>query len=136
MFIIHTKQTVRNKHGKGSHNFLHTFSMALYHKWDVKNGFAYVLQFFSLIFDSLGGVVQLRYNGAIVFQEMHFTLPRFHDKLINLVNSQSQFLLKFKSHYFVISQILRHCCTCTLQYLIMSVWTSFDWELCFFSKKK
>jgi hypothetical protein len=30
--------------------------MALYHKWDVKNGFAYVLQFFPLIFDGLGGV--------------------------------------------------------------------------------
>ena len=28
--------------------------MALYHKWDVKN--AYVLQFFSLISDGLGGV--------------------------------------------------------------------------------
>ena len=31
--------------------------MALYHKCDVKNGFAYVLQFFSLIFDGLGGVL-------------------------------------------------------------------------------
>ena len=31
--------------------------MALYHKWDVKNDFAYVLQFFSLISDSLGGVI-------------------------------------------------------------------------------
>ena len=30
--------------------------MSLYHKWDVKNGFACVLQFFSLISDSLGGV--------------------------------------------------------------------------------
>ena len=30
--------------------------MALYHKWDVKNGFAYVLQFFSLISDGIGGV--------------------------------------------------------------------------------
>ena len=30
--------------------------MALYHKWDVKNGFAYVLTFFSLISDGLGGV--------------------------------------------------------------------------------
>ena len=30
--------------------------MALYHKWDVKNGFAYVLQFFPLISDDLGGV--------------------------------------------------------------------------------
>jgi len=33
--------------------------MALYHKWDVKNGFAYVLQFFSLISDGLGGVHSL-----------------------------------------------------------------------------
>ena len=31
--------------------------MALYHKWDVKNDFAYVLQFFSLISDSLGIVL-------------------------------------------------------------------------------
>ena len=30
--------------------------MALYHKWDVKNGFAYVLTFFSLISDGQGGV--------------------------------------------------------------------------------
>ena len=30
--------------------------MALYHKWDVKNDFAYELQFFLLISDDLGGV--------------------------------------------------------------------------------
>ena len=30
--------------------------MALYQKWDVKNGFPFVLQFFSLISDGLGGV--------------------------------------------------------------------------------
>ena len=30
--------------------------MASYHKWDVKNDFAYVLQFFSLISDGLDGV--------------------------------------------------------------------------------
>ena len=30
--------------------------MALYHIWDVKNDFAYVLQFFSFISDGLGGV--------------------------------------------------------------------------------
>ena len=41
---------------KGSHDFLHTFSMALYHKWGVKNDFVYVLQIFSLISDRLGGV--------------------------------------------------------------------------------
>jgi hypothetical protein len=32
--------------------------MALCHKWDVKNDFAYVLQFFSLISDGLGSVYQ------------------------------------------------------------------------------
>ena len=31
--------------------------MALYHKWDVNNGFAYLLTFFSLISDGLGGVI-------------------------------------------------------------------------------
>ena len=30
--------------------------MALYHKWNVTNGFAYVLQFYLLISDGLGGV--------------------------------------------------------------------------------
>ena len=41
--------------------------MALYHKWDVKNGFAYVLQFFSLISDDLGGVAGLTagYNSYV-----------------------------------------------------------------------
>ena len=32
------------------------FSMAFYHKRVIKNNFAYVLQFFSLISDSLGSV--------------------------------------------------------------------------------
>ena len=31
--------------------------MALYHKWDVKNGFTFMLQFFSLISNGLGGVM-------------------------------------------------------------------------------
>ena len=41
---------------KGSQDFHHTFSMAFYHKWNVKNDFAYALKFFSLISDGLGGV--------------------------------------------------------------------------------
>ena len=41
---------------KGSQDFLHTFSMALYHKWSVKTGFTFAIQFFMLIFDGLGGV--------------------------------------------------------------------------------
>ena len=40
----------------GSQDFFHDFSMALYHKWDVKHDFAYLLQFFSLISDCLGSV--------------------------------------------------------------------------------
>jgi hypothetical protein len=32
--------------------------MALYHKWDVKTGFTFALQFFMLISDGLGGVIQ------------------------------------------------------------------------------
>ena len=39
--------------------------MALYHKWDVKNGFAYVLHFFSLISDGLGGVCE-KFNSSII----------------------------------------------------------------------
>ena len=34
--------------------------MAFYHKWDVKNDFVYVLQFFQLIYDGLGGVYLLK----------------------------------------------------------------------------
>ena len=40
-----------------------TFSMALYHKWDVKYGFVYVLTFFSLISDGLGGVCTVKFLG-------------------------------------------------------------------------
>ena len=40
--------------------------MALYHKGDVKNGFTYVLQFFSLISDGLGGVDLLQTVAADV----------------------------------------------------------------------
>ena len=36
--------------------------MALYHKWDIKNGFAYALTFFSLISDGLGSVSCLIQN--------------------------------------------------------------------------
>ena len=42
---------------KASHDFLHVFSMALQHKWDVKTGFSFALQFFILISDGLGGVI-------------------------------------------------------------------------------
>ena len=38
--------------------------MALNNKWDVKNDVTYVLQFFSLISDSLGSVWQLFFNSG------------------------------------------------------------------------
>ena len=46
--------------------------MALYHKWDVNNDFAYVLTFFSLISGSLGSVCSIVsnyfvYKGKVVF---------------------------------------------------------------------
>jgi hypothetical protein len=42
--------------------------MALYHKWDVKNDFAYVLQFFSLISDGLGSVPNAPYSWITALQ--------------------------------------------------------------------
>jgi hypothetical protein len=45
--------------------------MALYYKWDVKNGFAFVFQFFSLISDSLGGVSSDK-NVEIVAAKIYF----------------------------------------------------------------
>ena len=50
--------------------------MALYHKWDIKNDFAYVLQFFSLISDSLGSVTP-EHNGG------EYLSIRFHEIFFN-----------------------------------------------------
>ena len=73
----------RNYGWIGSHNFLHTFTMALYHKWDVKNGFAYVLQFFSLISNGLGGVGTLVLNIFLFVKMFHWVeskiLSIFHN---------------------------------------------------------
>ena len=44
--------------------------MALYHKWNVKNDFAYVFTFFSLISDSLGSV---EHSQNISIQESNHT---------------------------------------------------------------
>ena len=41
--------------------------MALYHEWDVINDFAYVLQYFSPISDSLGSVPNVLINFCFVF---------------------------------------------------------------------
>ena len=51
-------------------------SVALCHKLDVKNGFAYVLQFFSHISDSLGSVDGVVWAGVgtfkVEFQDLDF----------------------------------------------------------------
>ena len=44
---------------KGSHDFLHAFSMALYHKWDIKTVLTFALQFCMLICGGLGGVYRI-----------------------------------------------------------------------------
>ena len=58
--------------------------MALYHKWDVTNDFAYVLQFLSLISDSLGSVLLLKeyYNVGPNFCSRQFILQKWAENLI------------------------------------------------------
>ena len=46
--------------------------MTLCHKWDVKNDFAYVLQFFSLISDGLGSVITL-YSSIFLHEVLQST---------------------------------------------------------------
>ena len=48
-----------------SQDFFHNFSIVLCHKWDVKNDFAYVLQFFSLISDVLDSVKDLLFKSVL-----------------------------------------------------------------------
>ena len=54
--------------------------MALYHKWDVKKGFFYVLQFFSLISDGIGGVGYEKLQ-FLMFRKMrgHFLHSNTHE---------------------------------------------------------
>jgi hypothetical protein len=44
--------------------------MAFYHKWDVKTGFTFSLQFFMLISDGLGGVIFVCLK-CLLFKEVH-----------------------------------------------------------------
>ena len=52
--------------------------MTLYHKWDVKNGFAYVLKVFSLISDGLGGVPHIT-TCTPGFSDLPTALTYIHD---------------------------------------------------------
>ena len=60
-----------------SQDFHHTFSMALYHKWDVKDGFIFEFQFVMLISESLGGVLHFSSPDIQKFlsQDIHSCAP-------------------------------------------------------------
>ena len=71
---------------KGSQDFLHTFSMVLYYKWNIKNSFACGLQFFSLISDGLGGV-----RGVYIYAMNDFM---FKIKFVKIEKNNLNCLLK------------------------------------------
>ena len=59
--------------------------MAFCHKWDVKNDFAYMLQFFSLISDGLGSVSvpskEVGYLKKILVSSENLNFIRFSIKI-------------------------------------------------------
>ena len=72
---------------KGSQDFF-ILSAWLYNKWDVKNDFAYVLQFFSLISDGLGGV-ELDFRQYLVkFRKYKKLNTNFKKTLVSLQKSK------------------------------------------------
>ena len=46
--------------------------MALYHKWCVKTGFIFALQFFMLISDGLGSVMLFDRQNNLIIQNLFF----------------------------------------------------------------
>ena len=85
---------------KDSQDLLHTFSTSLYHKWDVKNGFTYVLTFFSLISDGLGGVLRKTFTSKS---------PVIFFRTLNRVTSLFAFLhIIFLFMLLLFKEIFRH----------------------------
>ena len=89
---------------KGSQDFLHTFSVALYDKWDVKNGFAYALTLFLLISDGLGSVKGLLQdnNGLKSAEERQF------------INEENTLLTKYSD---LLQDFSAALCVCAVRYL-------------------
>ena len=85
---------------KGFQDFLHTFSMALYHKWDVKNAFTYVLTFFSLISDGLGSVLIFRRYQILLWSEIRKLAFSF------LVNFYKTFKTKLVRSWLLVMTML------------------------------
>ena len=48
--------------------------MAFYHTWDIKNGFAHVLSFFSIISEGLWGVI-CKSKNVLLFRGSHHIFP-------------------------------------------------------------
>ena len=65
-YRIRTQWIILRRHpwgplGRQSRGVKHNLATSqLYHKWDVKNAFAFVFQFFSLISDGLGGMTTIK----------------------------------------------------------------------------
>ena len=68
--------------------------MALYHKWDVKNAIAFVLEFFSLISDGLGGV-QLFFSYFFFSLLKVFALLELCPKIANVGRLFGRWVLVF-----------------------------------------
>ena len=83
--------------------------MALYHKWGVKNGFNFALQFFKLISDSLGGV---RNKLALPTFELVEILMEVWDAFVLTLNeimvSTTRFLPLLNAFRFRLSKDLRY----------------------------
>ena len=100
--------------------FFHTFSMALYHKWNVKNAFAYVLQ----ITGSLGSVYadyqltlltnfffktcigKLLFNHTNEFQTMLTPFPEKKNNIIGINKALSRKNTEYTEYYLVIFLIV------------------------------
>ena len=82
--------------------------MALCHKWDAKNDFAYVLQFFSLISDGLGSVYG---KGNVIFEG---TVPsKTSVKAMITTELLSTLLIHIKLYVVVLSRAI-----CTLHLIL------------------
>ena len=65
--------------------------MAFYHKWDVKNDFANVLQFSPLISDSLGSVYLSTHCSFLALNSTSAIKPLFSEHIVIFSNYSSHY---------------------------------------------
>ena len=104
--------------------------MALYNKWAVKNDFAYVLQFFSLISDGLGSVTLLVITVRAILQDAAKlsgkteNIPKTYK--LHLIHAVFQIFISQSFLSFFISKLLFELrCLCVFPSVCPSVWVSF-----------